>query len=99
MRLVMGIAGKVGAPRAASAEARQTGASTCAQSREGGEVEGPIPILNPLDTSTGWNEFKLALAIVACNVMAETPKPQPVTLQKGTRAAAAKAGGTLASST
>jgi hypothetical protein len=52
-----------------------------------------------MGTSTGWNEFKLALAIVACNVMAETPKPQQVTLQKGTRAAAAKAGGTLASST
>ena len=39
MHLVMGITGKVGGHRAASAEARQTGASTCAQSREGGFFE------------------------------------------------------------
>ena len=41
MYLVMGITGNVGGARAASAEARQTGASTCAQSRESGEVGRP----------------------------------------------------------
>jgi putative NADH-flavin reductase len=42
MYLVMGITGKVGgATRRTSAGARQTGASTCAQSRESGEVGRP----------------------------------------------------------